>query len=256
MRALVLAVCLSSVSCVVGTIDGEVPSGRRVDGGPSVGGNTGDDLPPADDEPAPPPPADAGSDAVAPPPPADTGATDTGTKETAPPLAYPSGPYGLGTGQILPDLVLSGYHDGTGSWTTVSTRDFYDPTGARGVHALLVVSSAAWCSPCREEAKDLVDLYATTYRARGARFLGAMIESESGAPATRSTVDLWVAYAKTNFDIVADPSQKLFRSGASLPFNFVVDPRTMKIVKAWSGTEPGATSIPEVDAVLEKNGAY
>jgi len=270
MRVGIALFALGLSACVVGEIEGAgtAPSRRRDAGAVSgnVDGGSGDDLPPVDEEPAPPPPPssepkDAGG--APPPPAADSGggappppAADSGGGAPPPPPAtdYPTGPYGLSVGYVVPNVSLSGYRDATGAWTAISLGEYYDPTGARGVRALLITSSAAWCGPCREEAKDLVDMYSATYKARGAKFLTAMIQDSSSNPAKQSTVDAWITYAGTNFDIVADPSQKLIKSGASLPFNFVVDPRTMKVVKSWSGAEPGATSIPAVDTVLTKNG--
>jgi hypothetical protein len=262
---------LSLAACVVGEIEGPAGSStRRRDAGAASGNTTlpGDDLPdpPPDDEPAPPPPSDdAGpppqdtapppppSDGGAPPPPADTAPPPADTAPPPPTGEYPSGPYGLSVGYVIPNASLNGYHSGTGTWGPIKMSEYYDPTGSRGIRGLLVTVSAAWCGPCREEAQDLVDMF-PAYKARGGRFLTAMIENSSRAPATQSTVDSWVSFAGTNFDIVADPSAQLLKSGAGLPFNFVVDPRTMKVTKSWSGSDPGATSIPSLDSVITKNG--
>jgi hypothetical protein len=266
-------VALLLAACVTGEIEGPVGgTTRRRDAGPTSGGTTeypGDDLPdPAGDDPAPPPPEDPVDSGTNPPPssPTDSGTapappTDTGTMpapppDTAPPPAtgdYPSGPYGLSVGSVIPNLSLSGYRDGTGAWTTIKTSDYYDPTGSRGVKGLLITVSAAWCGPCQEEARDLVDIYDSKYRARGAKFLTSMIENSSRGAATQTTVDSWIKMAGTNFDIVADPGAKLL-GGSGLPFNMVVDPRTMKVTKSWSGSDPGMTSIPSLDTVLTKNG--
>jgi hypothetical protein len=265
---------LSLAACVVGEIEGPPGSStRRRDAGAASGNtNAGDDLPdpPPDDEPAPPPPSSEEDAApppqdTAPPPPASDGgappppATDSAPPppaDTAPPPStgeYPSGPYGLSVGSVAPNVSLNGYRLGTGAYGPIKMSEYYDPTGARGIRGLLVTVSAAWCGPCREEAQDLVDMF-PTYKARGGRFLTAMIENSSRAPATQSTVDSWISFAGTNFDIVADPSAQLLKSGAGLPFNFVVDPRTMKVTKSWSGSDPGATSIPSLDSVITKNG--
>jgi len=154
---------------------------------------------------------------------------------------------------VVPNLTLQGYREGAGSWTTIKLADYFDPTGARGIKGVLVTASAAWCGPCKEEAKQLVDLY-PTYKTRGAKFLTALIEDSYRNPARQSTVDSWVSFAGTNFDIVADPESRLLRSGSSLPFNLVFDPRTMKVTKTWSGSDPYATNIPALDTVLVTNG--
>lgn len=277
VTVLTIAMCsLGLAACVVGEIEGAAGgSTKRRDSG-AASGNAGDDLPdpPADDEPAPPPPSDTDSgttpaDSAAPTPPAtDSGgapppppATDSGgapspPADTAPPATgeYPSGSYGLSLGAVVPNVSLNGYREGTGTWGAIKLSDYYDPTGARGVKGVLITVSASWCGPCQEEARDLVRMFASPYKARGAKFLTAMIENSSRAPATQTTVDSWIKFAGTNFDIVADPSALLLKSGASLPFNLVVDPRTMKVTKSWSGSDSGATSIPSLDTVLSKNG--
>lgn len=251
MIRLLSALTLLLAGCMVGEIEG-AGGGTRNDSGASSGGHyPGDDLPdPSSDEPAPPPPP--AEDSGAPAPPAES--VDSGAPPPPPPMpSYPPGPYGLSVGYVIPNLTLQGYRDGAGSWTSITLADYFDPTGARGIKGVLVSVAAAWCGPCKEEARQLVDLYGTTYKARGARFLTAMIEDPYRNPAKQSTVDAWITYAGTNFDIVADPESRLFRSGASLPFNVVFDPRTMKVTKTWSGADPYASDIPALDAVIAAN---
>jgi len=240
-------------ACGAGEIEGPQGSARRRDAGPSSGGQyPGDDLPapPPEDD----PPAGEPVDSGAPPPPTDSGGGAPPPPPAEPAAAYPVGPYGLSVGYVMPNITLQGYREGTGTWTSIKLADYFDPSGARAIKGVLVTASAAWCGPCKEEAKQLVDLYGGTYKARGAKFLTALIEDSYRNPARQSTVDAWISYAGTNFDIVADPDSRLFRSGSSLPFNLVFDPRTMKVQKTWSGSDPYATTIPALDTVLVKNG--
>lgn len=194
----------------------------------------------------------------------DTGSTeDTAPAEdTAPWNTYPDGPYGLNLNNIFPNVKLSGYRDGaagTMEWTELSMQDYYDPTGERGIYAILVIVSAEWCGPCKEEAKDLPGFYTNIYQPRGARFLTAMIENASGKPADKAVVDRWVKTYKTNFDIAADPegSTMLPKTDPKwgIPRNYIVDPRTMKIVRVNSGTNPDAVNIPGLKVLLDYNGA-
>lgn len=256
-----LIVLAAASGCVDGTIDDEYVAARRRDAG-AASGNAPDDpapAPPHDDDHAPDagdggvapnPFADAdepvdASDEAAPPPPGDGGAP-------APPSAYPSGPYGFGVGAIYPDVSFSGYVAAKAPWTTVATRDFYDPAGKRGLKAVLIVVSAAWCGPCRDEAKDLPTLNAK-YAPQGVRFLEIVVQDTDGSGATQSTIDAWIAYAGLDTDVVADADEKsLPKASTGLPFNLLVDARTMKVVQSWSGADPGATSIPAVDDFLAK----
>jgi len=56
-----------------------------------------------------------------------------GAAEAGP--AYPPGPYGLAVGDVFPLLTLKGYRGGVAPFTSVSTSEYYDPTGSRGIRA-------------------------------------------------------------------------------------------------------------------------
>lgn len=227
------------------------PSADDDGGAPSPPSETDASTPPVSDTGgAPAPTDDAGG---APPPPS----TDAAPPPPPPPATgYPSGPYGLNVGQTFPNLSFQGYRDGTGAWTTLTMGDYYDPTGSRHVNGLYLDVSASWCGACRAEAGDLPAMYAGTYKARGGRFLTAMIQDSSSSPATQSTVDEWKTTFSLNFDIVADGTESTLpkSGGVGLPHNYVIDTRTMKVSKVIEGADPGATSIPALDAVLTKNG--
>jgi hypothetical protein len=190
---------------------------------------------------------------------ADTGEADTGPAEdTAPWNTYPEGPYGLERNQIFPPLVFKGYAGGIdaknrGEWTEIKVQDFYDPTGERKINALLLVVSAEWCGPCREEAKDLPGFFTTLYQPRGARFLATMIQNTKREPGDQATVDRWVNLYKTNFDIVADPESESIPEGSGIPRNYIINPRDMKIYRVNQGVNPDATIIPGLNPLLDYN---
>jgi thiol-disulfide isomerase/thioredoxin len=197
---------------------------------------------------------------------ADTGeAQDTApVEDTAPWLTYPEGPYGLEKDMVFPNAKFFGYRNGKeskdlGEWTEMSMQDYYDPTGERGVYALLVVVSAEWCGPCKEEAKDLPVFYSSLYQPRGARFLTAMIEDKNGQPAEQPVVDRWVNAYGTNFDIVADPGGETMLEKSdpnwSIPRNYIVNPRDMRIYRVNMGTRLDATNVPGLKTILDYNGA-
>lgn len=194
----------------------------------------------------------------------DTGAPAEDTapvEDTAPWLTYPEGPYGLLRGNVFPNLKLSGYRDGivgkeAGEWTEHSMQDYYDPTGERGVHAILFVVSAEWCNPCRIEAKELPRFYTDQYKPRGAKFISALYEDSKGNPADQLTVDRWVSAFDINFDIVADPDAESIAPGSSIPLNYIIDPRTMKIYRINTGAVGSeATRIDGLRILLDYNGA-
>ena len=74
-----------------------------------------------------------------------------------------------------------------------------------------------------------------------------MIENGARAKATQSTVDDWIKRYKCAYDVVADPGFSMAPpTGGSigLPYNVIIDPRTMQVVKVIQGAGPG------VDAAL------
>jgi hypothetical protein len=80
-----------------------------------------------------------------------------------------------------------------------------------------------------------------------------MIEDESRSPATKATVDLWISTYKLNHDVCADPTESLAGGGSiGLPYNVIVDPRTMKVVKIIEGDGPSVEST--INALVKTNG--
>jgi thiol-disulfide isomerase/thioredoxin len=213
----------------------------------------------------------------------DAGATeDTGAavEDTAPWNTYPAGPYGLnGTrlakdgktrlpGQTFPNLKFKGYLEEGTEWVDISMQDFYDPTGERGINAILVVVSAQWCGPCKLEAQDLPRWYTDLYKSRGAKFITAMVEQNDGSPATQLTVDAWKKAYKINFTIVEDGKAgtmdpSLIKDPAALnpnpsvgyPRNYIVNPRNMQIFRVNSGVDPSDDYVPGLNTLLNANGA-
>jgi hypothetical protein len=196
----------------------------------------------------------------------DTGGTPTDTgvpaddttppeEDTLPALTYPEGPYGLKVTNIFPNLTLPGYKDAQGDWIdTMSMLDYYDPDGSRGITGIYFVVGAQWCPPCNTEADHLPLWWTTSYKDRGARFVTAIIEDSTHKPATQLTVDSWIKKHHINFDIWLDStSSALPKTGSvGLPFNYLIDPRTMKIVKIIQGIDPAITTPCTSDATCCK----
>lgn len=195
--------------------------------------------------------------------PAPSSSASSPVSDAAPPATYgeyPAGPYGFRVGQTFPDISIDGYIGAAGDWKSIALADYYDPDGARGVRGLYLTVSAPWCPACVSEAKTLPAAYASTYRGRGARLLTVLPQDGDSKPATRATIDAWIASFKTNYDIAADPALLSVEHDASgggtlaLPYNYVIDPRTMKIVQINSGAFFVPGGIPGLDALLKKNG--
>lgn len=172
---------------------------------------------------------------------------------------YPPGPYGMAVGMTFPDLKLMGYLGGTGPWTTIDLEHYYDPDGSRGINGLYVTGSAPWCAGCVAEGQSFPALFANKYEAEGAKLLTALLQDTSMAPATQATVDSWIAEYHTTYDIAADPGLSVLptndQGGGSvaLPYNYVIDPRTMRVVQINAGPYFTGGGIAGLDAVLAKN---
>ena len=189
------------------------------------------------------------------------GAHDTFIPDDPPTVVdgYPAGPFGLKKGQIFPNLTLHGYRDGAGAWTDITLKDFFDPDGAKGINGIYLTVSAPWCAGCVAEAKAFPALYRDKYQPKGAHLITALVQDAASKPATQKTVDAWIAAYGTNYDVVADPDLITVRmdptsSGSlALPYNYVIDPRTMRITQINAGPIFTGGTIVGLDELLAKN---
>jgi hypothetical protein len=91
-----------------------------------------------------------------------------------------------------------------------------------------------------------------TMRAKGAKYISAMVEDALRKPPTRDTLDQWITKHKCEYDVVLDPKYSFSPGGTiGMPYNVIVDPRTMKIEKTMSGDGPTVDAI--VDALVARN---
>jgi hypothetical protein len=87
----------------------------------------------------------------------------------------------------------------------------------------------------------------------GVKVITLMIQDENRNAATTMTAQQWVsAHSLTSIDVCADPNNSLSMGYAGLPGNFLVDPRTMKIVSEMDGTN-APDPDPAVDQLALKN---
>jgi len=183
----------------------------------------------------------------------------TSPDPTVTPGDYPPGPYGLDTTMTFPSVSFQGYVGGQAPWTTIALKDYYDPDGTKGIRGIYLTGSAPWCAACVSEAKSFPARFANEYKAKGARFVTAILQDDAHGPATRGTVDDWVKTFGTNYDIVLDPTFSILKKdssgggSAALPYNYVIDPRTMKVTQINAGPYFFGGGIPGLDELLAKN---
>lgn len=185
----------------------------------------------------------------------DSAVVDTAGEDTTVVDGYPAGPYANLAGSVFPPLVLDGYRDGDTTWTKLSMRDYFDPDGTKGVRALAVIVAAQWCGVCQNEAKWVPGAYTGNYQAKGARFITPLIQDLNRKPATRGVADEWRDRFTIPYAVAIDPTlSTLPKAGGalSLPYVYVIDPRTMRVEKVYSAAQPPPT-LPALDAVLARN---
>ena len=90
-------------------------------------------------------------------------------------------------------------------------------------------------------------------KSRGARYVSLLYQDASGAAATKATADAWIATYKCTFDVCADPTASIVSGGSiGLPYNVIIDPRTMKVFKIIQGD--GTAVDAAVESLIKTNG--
>jgi hypothetical protein len=162
---------------------------------------------------------------------------------------------GIKVGDLFPPLVFDGYETAGAPWSTLRIADLEDPDGARGIRAIVLVVAAEWCGTCRQEVGWLRDAYRTKYAGEGARFLTVLVQDRNGLPATKRVADDWQSTFAIPYGVAIDPRLTTVPKNEgrlSLPYTYVVDPRTMKIEQIVQGAIAGG-SVPGLDPLLERN---
>lgn len=142
---------------------------------------------------------------------------------------------------------------------TISLADFYDPAGQLGIKILHVMVNVRWCGPSNEEADFVSGANATGQNAGsaafareleplGVRFLEILTDGlVIGHPATLDDLRAWVTQHEVDYAAaVAGGAQSSsgflstgelgpFFTNAAIPFNMVIDARSMEILYASTG---------------------
>jgi hypothetical protein len=171
---------------------------------------------------------------------------DGGASPDLAPAAYPDGPYGHQKGDVLPNLSLAGYRltpsqtDSTQlSWdTSIQLSDYYAKPSCK---CMLITIGARWCGACQMEQPQLISDVSgdPSFCVLGVVQEGLVQQTL----ATQRDVDLWTQHFQQNFTVTQGTSRtELLLSGfgpeIGLPFSFVVDPATMKVLDVLQGFSP------------------
>ena len=159
----------------------------------------------------------------------------------------------------------------SGTFSSYVNKDRGAHDGTRGINALVMDTSAQWCVPCQGEATDIPHWFsasgpgAANWTSLGVQVLTLVIQNVVGNPATTTTAQQWRnMFGLTDIYVVADPSVTFATQG--VPYNVLVDPRTMKITTEISpvsltgddggGAHDGGTvdpAPPEVAQLAQRN---
>ncbi|HEY3816784.1 MAG TPA: hypothetical protein VGL81_06425 [Polyangiaceae bacterium] len=202
-------------------------------------------------------PADAGTTEAA----VDVDAADdAGDDASSNGCVYPPGPYGVAVNKVLdPSLQWQGFAPGSTTASTVKVTDLYDCDGTKGLNAIVVDSAGQWCVACQGIAQQIPNWLSSkgeNYTKLGVQILNLVIQNNAYEPATVSTAQQWRDLFMLNaIYVVADPSDT-FPTNA-LPYELLVDPRTMKVVHDLSDDSNQAAdgSDPAVLTLAKKNAA-
>jgi hypothetical protein len=167
-------------------------------------------------------------------------------------------------GNVIQNFAFLGYFNAdqgtltvdTGSPTTISLSDFYDP--AEKKYKVLHLNVAArWCGPCNDEADSLTcsgpgmptssggycsgatGNSAQQLGASGAAIFSLLTEGTSmGTGATVADLQAWIGGKSIDYNMGIDPEQQnlgVFFNAAEIPWNADIDTRTMEILDAGEG---------------------
>ena len=189
----------------------------------------------------------------------------------APRLAYPEGAKGVSVGSVIENFKFVGYvnamNNPTGQLQIVQMADVYNPTGnevyGEGTafvagspkpKALLISVASVWCGPCNYEADAILPGLYEKYKPMGGEFMVQLADSNTpGEPATINNLNKWTAKYEVNYLAVLDPAYKLdaLFDQSAYPQNFIIDTRTMRIVKVLAGAaEPDSSFWTTYEKVL------
>ncbi|MEN8222564.1 MAG: TlpA disulfide reductase family protein [Acidobacteriota bacterium] len=88
---------------------------------------------------------------------------------------------------------------------------------------ILLNLSAMWCSPCRSEASELMEIY-NTYKERGLEIVQCIYQDEEGNATDQSDIQRWINEFLLSFTVLTDPDSSLtgFFNFDGIPFNIII----------------------------------
>lgn len=173
-------------------------------------------------------------------------AADSGTTASG---SYPAAPYGAGVGQVVENGSFRGRKGGLTTPRETFDLASYYAMRASGKRYLVLNVAAFWCSPCKEEAKEMQSRIVPTYEPKGVAFLTVVLEDAARQPATDTNVDTWIQTYGLTFPVANDDDGYVtqFFDKSAMPLNMIIDLQTMKIVTKVVGAD-----LPRITGDLDR----
>jgi thiol-disulfide isomerase/thioredoxin len=170
---------------------------------------------------------------------------------------YPAGPYGIGVGATVPPtFTWNGLGPG-GTAQSYASTDFFDSDGSKGINAIVFDSSGEWCGACQQEATELEGIIQSNWGPNGVAVITLMIQDNNQQPTTDIGVATWwmTQFHLSDVPVALDPmfDFAIYTDGTlGLPYNVLVNPRNMQVVKSPYTPGPGGHDA-DMDALIAAN---
>ena len=164
-------------------------------------------------------------------------------------VAYPTTNVGYqarkGTtpGNIIKNYKFLGHRGDTGQLITLSMADFFDPQ-VKQYKIIRFLASARWCNPCVQETKAMLPLL-PELKDKKVLVIQAITDGLiQGKGATPSDLLAWIKtfpIPTADLPVMLDPEVKnlgQFFDAAAIPWNGVIDARSMEILESGVGYNP------------------
>ncbi len=171
---------------------------------------------------------------------------DSGTTASG---AYPAGPYGTEVGKVVENGAFRGHKGGLATPRETFDLASYYAMRNEGKRYMVLNVAAFWCSPCKEEAKEMQSRIVPNYGPKGVAFLTIVLEDAARKPATDANVDLWIQTYGLTYPVANDDDGYVtqFFDKSAMPLNMIIDLQTMKIVTKVVGAD-----LPRITGDLDR----
>lgn len=178
-----------------------------------------------------------------------SGSSGSGGQACDPGQSPPAGPYGGDIGDTITNAPLKILND-DGSESDASLHDYFRPCGDDSLRLLVVRVDAPWCGPCRVGASHFHDAI-EPFKDAGVELVTILFSGADNRPSSVDVSSEWhEQYPQLPGKIartVDFAPDDLFSPLGSIPFVYIVDPRTMTIARAMR--RPTASSVREMLAL-------